>query len=75
MHALLIPLSLALMLSSPAWGQAPRAYLPSLGQGDVNLPLTSLRQAKMAGTLRQQYDFSCGSAALATWIRRHAAPR
>lgn len=71
MRTLLIPLSLALILSSPAWGQAPRAYLPSLGQGDVHLPLTSLRQAKMAGTLRQQYDFSCGSAALATLLTHH----
>jgi uncharacterized protein len=71
MRTLLTPLSLALMLSSPAWGQAPRVHLPSLGQGDVNLPLVSLRQAKMAGTLRQQYDFSCGSAALATLLTHH----
>ncbi len=72
MRTLLMPLTLALMLGGPAWSQpAPRAYLPSLGQGDVNLPLVSLRQAKMAGTLRQQYDFSCGSAALATLLTHH----
>lgn len=71
MRTLLMPLSLVLLLSSPAWGQTPRAYLPSLGQGDVNLPLTSLKQSRMAGTLRQQYDFSCGSAALATLLTHH----
>jgi predicted double-glycine peptidase len=54
-------------------GPAPAqtAYLPSIGMGDVTLPLTSLRQARLASTLIQQYDFSCGSAAIATLLTHH----
>lgn len=53
--------------------QAPAqtAWFPALGGGDVSLPVTSIRQAKLAGTLLQQYDFSCGSAALATLLTHH----
>lgn len=47
------------------------AYFPSLGQGSVRLPLTSLREGRIASTLIQQYDFSCGSAALATLLTHH----
>ena len=54
-----------------AWAEsAHQAYLP-LGGGDVRLPITSIRQARLAGTLLQQYDFSCGSAALATLLTHH----
>ena len=35
------------------------------------LPVTSIRQTRMAGTLLQQYDFSCGSAAVATLLTYH----
>ena len=31
----------------------------------------SLQEAKFAATIRQQYDFSCGSAALATLLTHH----
>lgn len=71
MRNVLMPVSLALLLSGAAWGQSPPAYLPSVGQGDVFVPLKSLKQSRMAGTLRQQYDFSCGSAALATLLTHH----
>ena len=36
---------------------------------DVTLPITSLKQARMGRTLIQKYDFSCGSAAVATDAR------
>ena len=42
--------------------------------GDVALPVTSIRQARLArlaGTLLQQYDYSCGSAAIATLLTHH----
>ena len=48
--------------------QAQQAFLPSMGGGDVVMPVTSIRQARLAGTLLQQYDFSCGSAAIATLL-------
>ena len=50
---------------------APPALMPGVSGGDVRLPLTSLREGRLAGTLLQQYDFSCGSAALATLLTHH----
>lgn len=37
----------------------------------VNVPITSMREIKFQRTLRQQFDFSCGSAALATLLTHH----
>jgi predicted double-glycine peptidase len=56
-----------------AAGAAPGqlAHLPSMGTGDVIMPVVSMRQARLAGTLLQKYDFSCGSAALATLLTHH----
>lgn len=34
----------------------------------VSVPTVSLREARFVSTLRQQYDFSCGSAAVATLL-------
>ena len=36
--------------------------------GGVQVPVTSVRQARLQFTLLQQFDFSCGSAALATLL-------
>lgn len=47
---------------------APRVELPSMGGGDYAMPVTSIKQARQASTLLQQYDFSCGSAAIATLL-------
>jgi predicted double-glycine peptidase len=61
----------AAMAAVPVPAGAQSAYLPSMGGGDVSLPVTSIRQARLAGTLIQQYDFSCGSAAVATLLSHH----
>ncbi len=37
----------------------------------VAIPMTSLKQIKFRTTTRQQYDFSCGSAAVATLLTHH----
>jgi predicted double-glycine peptidase len=58
----------AMAAAGSSWGQG--VYLPSLG-GVVAVPVTSIRQARLAGTLLQQYDFSCGSAAVATLLTHH----
>lgn len=50
---------------------AQQVLLPAMGGGDVFLPVTSIRQSRLAGTLLQQYDFSCGSAAVATLLTHH----
>ena len=53
-------------------GEGPQLVATGLsGSGDVALPVASLQQTRFAGVVRQQYDFSCGSAALATLLRYH----
>lgn len=37
----------------------------------VKVPVLSLQQSRFGTTARQQYDFSCGSAALATLLSHH----
>lgn len=39
--------------------------------GDFAVPVISWRQTRLSGTLLQQYDFSCGSAAVATLLTHH----
>lgn len=58
-------------VAAPADAGQGYAYFASLGQGSVRLPITSLRDGRLARTLIQQYDFSCGSAALATLLTHH----
>nr|WP_229632274.1 C39 family peptidase [Pseudoduganella violaceinigra] len=43
----------------------------SAGGASFVVPLTSLKEARFRSTVRQQYDFSCGSAALATLLSYH----
>ncbi len=45
--------------------------LPMVQGARLQLPATSLKQIRYRSTLRQQYDFSCGSAALATLLTYH----
>jgi predicted double-glycine peptidase len=68
MRYLPFSLALAALLAASA-GAQPLEF--ALGGGDVRLPVTSIRQARLSGTLLQQYDFSCGSAAIATLLTHH----
>ncbi len=43
----------------------------ALSGARYNVPASSLKEIRFRGTLRQQYDFSCGSAALATLLTHH----
>lgn len=45
--------------------------LAGMGVGNYAIPVTSVKEARFKATLRQQYDFSCGSAALATLLSHH----
>ncbi|HYR26353.1 MAG TPA: C39 family peptidase [Aquabacterium sp.] len=56
-------------LSSPCRAQA--AVLPAIDGSALRMPVTSLRQVRLSHTVRQQYDFSCGSAAVATLLTHH----
>lgn len=51
--------------------QADTLELPGVGGGRFKVGVTSLKEAKFKATTRQQYDFSCGSAALATLLTHH----
>ena len=61
--------SLALAVGA-CWAQGT-AVLPGIGGGDVRVPVASIQQSRQASTLMQQYDFSCGSAAVATLLTYH----
>ncbi|QPF73655.1 C39 family peptidase [Roseateles sp. DAIF2] len=39
--------------------------------GAFSVPTTSLRELRFRSTIRQQFDFSCGSAAIATLLAHH----
>lgn len=45
--------------------------LPMIQGARLQLPATSLKEIRFRSTLRQQFDFSCGSAALATLLTYH----
>jgi len=50
--------------------QAGSVWLPGIG-GDATVSVKSIKERKFAEVVRQQYDFSCGSAALATLLTYH----
>lgn len=56
-----------------AWAAcAPAAAIDlAVGGARLRVPVASIKQLRFATTLRQQYDFSCGSAALATLLTHH----
>jgi predicted double-glycine peptidase len=45
--------------------------LPVQVGGGYSIQVTSLKEARFRTTVRQQYDFSCGSAALSTLLKHH----
>jgi predicted double-glycine peptidase len=51
--------------------QAAAAELPNVGGASYSVRITSLKEARFLSTVRQQYDFSCGSAAVATLLSYH----
>lgn len=56
--------------SAPLAGNSGvRLYQP--GAVDVMMPVASIQSRKFETVVQQQYDFSCGSAALATLLRFH----
>lgn len=49
----------------------PRLLSGSVAPGDIVMPVRSLQDMKFDTVVRQRYDFSCGSAALATLLSYH----
>lgn len=60
----------ALILGAAAPGEAGSVWLPG-ADGIANVPARSIQERKFERVVRQQYDFSCGSAALATLLTFH----
>jgi predicted double-glycine peptidase len=58
-------------LAACAAAQAQGIPFPEVAGATVRLPVTSLKQMRLAGTVLQEYDFSCGSAAVATLLTHH----
>jgi predicted double-glycine peptidase len=58
-------MALGVALASPAAAQI------SLGGGLYSMKVTSMRDIPFRTVVRQQYDYSCGSAALATLLHHH----
>lgn len=75
-----LPLSVTLLvalLCAPASnshaGEGSRADMPIQSGGAFSVPVASIKDLRFRTTLHQQYDFSCGSAAVATLLTRHYA--
>jgi predicted double-glycine peptidase len=64
-------LALALAGASVPFAWAGPVVLPFQVGGHYAVPVKSLREARFASMIRQQYDFSCGSAALSTLLTYH----
>lgn len=60
---------MAFLISPPV--TAGDVVIPGATGGDISLRVTSLKEARFKETIRQRYDFSCGSAALATLLTYH----
>ena len=53
----------------------PLAQVPGFGGQTLNVPITSMQAARTAAMVLQKYDFSCGSAAVATLLTHHYGHR
>lgn len=51
--------------------EAGSVELPYQIGGAYSVPVKSIKEGRFAATIRQQYDFSCGSAALSTLLTHH----
>ena len=65
------PLLAALLAAVAAAVPAAALDMPGVGGGSYAVPVRNLKAVRFAATVRQQYDFSCGSAALATLLSFH----
>jgi predicted double-glycine peptidase len=73
----LLPVASVLALAACAGGEgaAPQVATVSLAAtspaADASVPVVSLRARRFLTTVRQRYDYSCGSAAVATLLTHH----
>ncbi len=68
MKTLITRLMLFFLIASPVF--AGSVVIPGLGSS-FNMKVTSFKEARFLKVVKQQYDFSCGSAAIATLLTYH----
>jgi hypothetical protein len=74
--ALLLAAALLPACASAGDEGGPVAFSAAAGPiGDFAIPVDSVEDRRFASVVRQRYDFSCGSAALATLLRYHYGGR
>ncbi len=61
---------MAVLVAIPA-ARAGMVEIPGAGSGSFNVKTMSMKERQFRYTERQQYDFSCGSAALSTLLTHH----
>ncbi|SFL83828.1 C39 family peptidase [Marinobacter zhejiangensis] len=61
---------LAVVVLAGSTSHAGSVSIPGLG-GDLQVNLTSFQERRFSAIIRQQYDYSCGSAALASLLSYH----
>jgi len=71
MLAKLTFLSICVCIYSVSTTQAGVVLVPGASLGSMNVKVTSLKEQRFKRTVQQQYDFSCGSAAVATLLSYH----
>lgn len=68
----ILAFSMAAALAVPA-AEAGTVTTPVEAGGAFSVPVKSMRESRFTSTTRQQFDFSCGSAALSTMLSHHYA--
>jgi uncharacterized protein len=65
-----VSVGLLLIILPPVFltAQAGEVMIPDMGGGLFNVKISSLKERRFKTTVRQQHDYSCGSAALATLL-------
>lgn len=60
------------LLTTAAWAEAGTVTIPGVSGGSFTVnKVMSVKEARFRSTIQQQYDYSCGSAALATLLTHH----
>jgi uncharacterized protein len=70
MRAVSLMVAVVAISSNPV-AQADTLELAGIGGARYTVKATSLKEARFKATMQQQYDFSCGSAAVATLLTHH----
>lgn len=67
-----LAISVLALAASVGEAREPIRLLTTAGPvGDYSVPIRSFEERRFDGIIRQRFDFSCGSAALATLLRYH----